>query len=178
MIGACDIRDFSPLSPHLHCFWLMLSRLLEGGPGSSPHLTSGRHRERKGQGRGSSLYIHPCRDCSSTWAPLSVMLQPEAIIGRDPKIAIPHTHDCWKHFATVLICSDVVTERHSFVSCTVVGAGKARSGCQQGDILLRSGCTLLAAFLLCLRGWMAVKRGPWNPFYKGLFPSQTLHLQA
>lgn len=110
--GTCDIRDFSSLSPHLHCFCLVARGSLEGGPGSSPDLTPRRHRGKKGQGRGSSPDICACRDCSSTQAPLSVTFQPEAIIVRDPKTAIPHTHGCWKHFATVFICSDVVTECH------------------------------------------------------------------
>lgn len=48
-------------------------------------------------------------------APPSVMLQPEAVLARNPKTAIPHTHGCWKHFATVLICSDVVTECELYV---------------------------------------------------------------
>lgn len=103
------------LSPHVHCFWLVASRLLDGGPGVSPRLTSRRDRERKGQGRELNLYIHACRDCSSTMAPLSVMLQPEAVIIRNPKTAIPHTHGCWKHFATVSVCSDVVTECQLYV---------------------------------------------------------------
>lgn len=115
VVGACDMRDFSLWSPHVHCLWLVARRSLDGGPGVSPHLTSRRDREGKGQGRELNLYIHACRGCSSTTAPPSVMSQPEAVLVRNPKTAIPHTHGCWKHFATVLICSDVVTERQLYV---------------------------------------------------------------
>lgn len=148
--------------------------ILRGRAGSSPHLTPRRLRERNWQGKGWSLYIPACRDCFFTQAPLSVMLQPEAIIVRASNAAIPHTHGCWKHFATVLICSDVITKCHRFVSCTVLGAGKARSGCQQGGGLLRSGCILLPSCCVFSAGWWLREL----PFIRALFLSQRLLFQA
>lgn len=122
-------------SPHLHCFWHLASGSLEGGPGSSLHLTPRRHRERRGQGRGLSLYGHTraCRDCSP---PRSLFCDVATRGNNCQRPKDSHsTHGCWKHFAVVLICLDVTTECHSFVSCTVVGAGNERLGCQQGLVL-------------------------------------------
>lgn len=89
VIGACDMRDFSLWSPCVHCFWLVARRSLDGGPGVSPHLTSRRDRGGKGQGKELNLYVHVCRGCSSSMAPPSVMSQPEAVLVRNPKTAIP-----------------------------------------------------------------------------------------
>lgn len=90
------------------------------------------------------------RDCFLYQTPPSWLLEPEATFS-DPQKAV-RVGGCWERLATVSVCSDVVTDYHSFVSYPALGAGNEGSAYRQGGILLRSGYITLPSCCAFMAG--------------------------